>query len=45
MGTAKASKKSWIDKSAKKGVTYKYTVRAVNGSVKSTYKASSNVKR
>ena len=45
MGTAKADKKSWIDKSAKKGVTYKYTVRAVNGSTKSTYVASGTVKR
>ncbi len=45
MGTAKSDKKSWTDKSAKKGVTYKYTVRAVNGSYKSSYKASSNIKR
>ncbi|MBO5857167.1 MAG: hypothetical protein J6Q87_02860, partial [Clostridia bacterium] len=45
MGTAKASKKSWVDKSAKKGVTYRYTVKAVNGKVASTYKASENVKR
>ena len=45
MGTAKATKKSWTDKSAKKGVTYRYTVKAVNGKVASTYKASGNVKR
>ena len=45
MGTAAASKKSWTDKSAKKGVTYRYTVKAVNGSIASTYAASSNVKR
>ena len=29
MGTAKASKTNWTDKSAKKGVQYKYTVKAV----------------
>ncbi len=45
MGTAKKDKKSWTDKNAKKGVTYKYTVRAVNGGYKSSYKASSSVKR
>ena len=45
MGTAKQDKKSWTDKSAKKGVTYKYTVRAVNGDYKSSYKASGSVKR
>ena len=33
------------DKTAKSGVTYKYTVRAVNGDYKSSYKASSSVKR
>ena len=37
MGTAKADKSSWVDRSAKSGVTYKYTVRAVNGNAKSTY--------
>ncbi len=45
MGTAKASKKSWTDKSAKKGVQYKYTVKAVNGNSASTYKSSGSVKR
>ncbi len=45
MGTAKSNKKSWVDKKAKKGVKYKYTVRAVNGSYKSTYAASGSVKR
>jgi len=45
MGTAAASKKTWTDKSAKKGVTYRYTVKAINGKVASTYKASSSVKR
>ena len=37
MGTAKADKSRWVDRSAKSGVTYKYTVRAVNGNAKSTY--------
>ena len=45
MGTAKSSKTNWTDKSAKKGVQYKYTVKAVNGKVASTYKASGSVKR
>ena len=45
MGTAKAEKSNWTDKSAKKGVTYRYTVKAVNGKVGSTYKASGSVKR
>ncbi|MBE6752386.1 MAG: hypothetical protein E7556_07660 [Ruminococcaceae bacterium] len=43
--TAKATSKSYTDKSAKKGVKYRYTVRAVNGSYKSTFKASGSVKR
>ncbi|MBE6752415.1 MAG: hypothetical protein E7556_07805 [Ruminococcaceae bacterium] len=43
--TAKASSKSYTDKTAKKGVKYRYTVRAVNGSYKSTFKASGSVKR
>ena len=45
MGSLGKDKKSWTDKSAKKGVYYKYTVRAVNGNYKSTYKASASVKR
>ncbi len=47
MGTAKSDKKSWTDKSAKKGVIYKYTVRSVNADTgaKSSYVASKNVKR
>lgn len=45
MGTAKKNKKIWTDKSANKGVTYKYTVRAVNGNYRSSYKASGTVKR
>ena len=47
MGTAKANKSSWVDKKATKGVTYRYTVRAVNADTgsKSTYVASKSVKR
>ena len=43
MGTAKASKSSWVDKSAKSGVQYKYTVRAINGSSASAYKESAKL--
>lgn len=42
-GTAKATKSSWVDKTVKSGVKYKYTVRAVNGLCKSDYKASSTL--
>ena len=35
--TAKSNKSSWIDKNAKSGAIYKYTVRALNGSFKSKY--------
>ena len=45
MGTAAAAKTSWVDKSAKAGVQYKYTVRAINGNVKSTYTATSGLVR
>ena len=45
MGTAKAAKSSWTDKSVKDGVQYKYTVRAINGKVKSTYKATAGLVR
>lgn len=34
---------SWVDASAVSGETYKYTVRAINGSCKSTYKASNEL--
>ncbi|MBQ5882900.1 MAG: hypothetical protein IIW72_00060, partial [Clostridia bacterium] len=37
MGTAKATKSSWIDKSVVDGVAYKYTVRTVSGKVLSSY--------
>lgn len=44
MGTTKYSKSSWVDKSVVSGVTYKYTVRAVNGKWLSSYTASKSVK-
>ena len=44
LGTAKANAKSFTDKTAESGKEYHYTVRAVNGKVKSTYKASNTVK-
>ncbi|MBE6815616.1 MAG: hypothetical protein E7522_09270 [Ruminococcaceae bacterium] len=43
--TAKSTSKSYVDKTAKKGVKYRYTVKAVNGKVASSYKSSSSVKR
>lgn len=43
MGTAKATKSSWVDKSVQSGFTYKYTVRTVSGSCKSSYKATSGL--
>ena len=43
MGTAKSDKSAWTDKSVKSGTQYKYTVRAVNGKVKSAYKATSGL--
>ncbi len=45
MGTAKSDRSSWTDKTAKAGVQYRYTVRAVNGNVKSTYTASAGLIR
>ena len=45
LGTQTALITKWTDKDAKKGVTYKYTVRATNGDYKSSYVASKNVKR
>ena len=38
VATAKSTAKSYTDKTAKKGVKYKYTVKAVNGKVASAYK-------
>lgn len=43
MGTAKANMTSWIDKSAQSGTTYRYTVRTICGSCKSSFKASSGL--
>ncbi len=40
LGTAKETSKSFTDKTVKSGSQYKYTLRAVNGAVKSTYKDS-----
>jgi fibronectin type 3 domain-containing protein len=37
MGTAKANKTAWTDKTVKTGVTYKYTVRAVYNNTLSSY--------
>ncbi len=42
-GTAKAKITSWTDKKVTSGVQYKYTVRACNGSFKSSYKESAKV--
>ncbi|MBO5856676.1 MAG: hypothetical protein J6Q87_00330, partial [Clostridia bacterium] len=40
MGTVKSTKSSWVDKSTGEDVVYRYTVRAINGEVKSAYIAS-----
>ncbi len=40
LGTTKETAKSFTDKTVKSGKQYKYTLRAVNGKVKSTYKSS-----
>ncbi|MBR2875899.1 MAG: leucine-rich repeat protein [Clostridia bacterium] len=44
-GTTKANAKSWVDKSAKKGTIYKYTVRARYGSAASSFVASASLVR
>ncbi|MBR2876014.1 MAG: hypothetical protein IKC01_02650, partial [Clostridia bacterium] len=44
-GTAKATATYWVDKKAKAGTYYKYTVRAVYGSALTSYQASANVIR
>ena len=41
---SKTTATTWIDKNVTSGTYYRYTVRAVNGSVLSNYKASSNIK-
>ncbi len=43
--SAKSTVKSYTDKTTKKGVKYKYTVRAINGKVKSSYKASNSISK
>ena len=43
-GTAKSNKISWTDTKVTSGVQYKYTVRAVKGDYKSSYKASNTIK-
>lgn len=43
MGTAKSNKSSWVDKSVVDGITYKYTVRSVNGKMLSSYTASNEM--
>lgn len=42
-GTAAATKKSWVDKTVKEGVTYKFTVRGVNGNNKSAFKETNGL--
>ena len=42
-GTAGEAKFSWVDTAAVSGTTYRYTVRAINGSIKSAYKASASL--
>ncbi|MBR2875745.1 MAG: Ig-like domain-containing protein [Clostridia bacterium] len=44
MTTTQKTANSWVDKTAKSGTTYKYTVRAVNGKVKSAFVASNVTK-
>ncbi|MBR6551944.1 MAG: hypothetical protein IKT89_03790, partial [Clostridia bacterium] len=43
LGTTKATAKSFTDKTVKSGVTYKYTIRAINGKLKSTYQDSNKL--
>ena len=43
LGTTKATAKSFTDKTAVSGKTYRYTVRAVNGDNKSLYTASNTL--
>ena len=43
VATIKGSEISWIDTTVKSGVSYKYTVRAVNGKIKSSYKATGSL--
>jgi hypothetical protein len=43
LGTTKATAKTFTDKTAKSGYTYRYTIRAINGKFKSTYQASNKL--
>ena len=43
--TVSSTTQKWVDTSAKSGKIYRYTVRALNGSERSAYKASGSVKR
>lgn len=45
MGTAPATKFSWVDRRSVKGVQYRYTVRAVYGSSRSTYAPTEGITR
>ena len=45
MGTAKPDKFRWVDKSVKDGVQYRYTVRAINGKMRSTFTATNSLIR
>lgn len=43
--TVSSTTQKWVDTDTKSGKTYRYTVRALNGSEKSAYKASNSIKR
>ncbi|MBR3789553.1 MAG: leucine-rich repeat protein [Clostridia bacterium] len=43
--TVASTTQIWVDTDAKTGKTYRYTVRALNGSERSAYKASNSIKR
>ncbi len=43
LGTISGELSSFVDENAKSGITYKYTVRALNGTVKSLYEASASL--
>ena len=43
--TVSSTTQIWVDTDAKTGKTYRYTVRALNGSERSAYKASNSIKR
>ena len=43
--TVSSATLEWVDLSAKDGKTYRYTVRALNGSEKGCYKASESIKK